>query len=55
MMDDKGSYRILRYSGGLAEQPAIDMRVIDVVRAQWTELKNQDLEEKIGSQSKYRN
>jgi hypothetical protein len=48
MMDDKGSYRILRYAGGLAEQPAVDMRVIDVVRSQWTELRNQEMEEHLG-------
>lgn len=51
MMDDKGSYRILRYSGGLAEQPSIDMVIIDIIKSQWNELKNIDLEVKIGVKS----
>ena len=45
-MDADGAYARFKYPGDLADQPARDMDVYDVIRGKWNELKNREMEEK---------
>jgi hypothetical protein len=42
MLDGDGTYHLLLYSGGLDEQPALDMSVMDIIKSRWNELRNQE-------------
>lgn len=44
MMDGDGAFRHLPYPGSYREQPAFDMDVLNLIRHQWVELRNQDVE-----------
>ena len=54
MLDGEGTYRTMLYAGGLAEQPALDMTVMDVVRSRWNELRNREMRDAIESQHCYK-
>jgi hypothetical protein len=48
LMDSDGAYAHFKYSGQLADQPALDMDILDSVRSKWCELRNKDMENKYG-------
>jgi hypothetical protein len=54
MLDGEGTYRTMLYAGGVLEQPAIDMAVMDVVRSRWNELRNREMKDAIESQHRHK-
>jgi hypothetical protein len=47
MMDSEGAFVLLPYTGGLRAQPAFDMSVLRVVRAEWCRLLNEQTEARL--------
>jgi len=48
LMDSDGAYAHFKYEGQLADQPALVMDVLDVIRSKWCELRNREMESKYG-------
>lgn len=48
MADSFGAYRAYPITGGLYEQPAIDMEIFDIIKARWCELRNAEMKKSLG-------
>lgn len=46
LLDGDGAYQHYKYGNVLANEPALDMDVLDVVRTQWNKLRNEESERK---------
>lgn len=44
MLDGDGMMAVLPVSGGMYAQPSQDMRIYDVIRAKWNELRKEEFE-----------
>lgn len=42
-MSSEGAYAHFKYPGELADQPAFDMDVFDIIKSRWCELRNQEM------------
>lgn len=51
LMDSDGAYAHYKYSGELADQPALTMDVLDIVRSRWCEMRNEEMEKKYGQKT----
>lgn len=48
MMSSEGAYAHFKYPGELADQPALDMDIYDIIKSKWCSLRNQEMEAKYG-------
>jgi len=43
IVDGDGTYARFKYAGGMADQPAVDLAIYDVIRTKWNALRNQEM------------
>lgn len=52
LMDGDGTFSHYPYPGSLYDQPAIDMKIFDIIRMKINEIKNKEMENKWHQKSK---
>lgn len=45
LLDGDGTYARFKYAGSLADQPAFDLSVYDLIKAKWNTLRNQEMKD----------
>jgi len=43
LLDGDGAYMHYMYGTALADEPALDMSIYDIIRMRWIELRNEDI------------